>query len=836
MVCAMRASATVVVLLSASAAGAAPWRLETDFDATEPTKLSLDARGELTIATAGGTATAKVAESVTRATLQAARSAGTPTVVVDATTPTGEEAIVLQPGPKGWKEIARTKVGPVGADGEYSTEVMATASGVYRFESRPGYRRCDGKPALLFAEELVGRDFRPLLKAPFEIPVGAAVLPAHADATPVALPLVFQARTASYQVGATNAGSLSIPRELDDGKLGTYWTEDLPTSAGEGEFFTFERRIGKAKAAQLRVVPGDPSSAAHMKAVNRPKRLGVVWAGGAAHVDLPDAAIDPLGTAYIADLPAPADSCVTVIVETTYGPPNGKTAIAELEVFAEGERSGGGEAMLAAVVAAGSDGEHAAAQALARRGAAGAVAIDGELGKAADDGARSRLVHALIGVKDPAAGAPLARAVSQRWVKDKDLVDAIAALGALGQTQQLRELAAQDDLAVDARIAAVHALAASDGKLVIEVAGVGPRALRRAAIDALAAVPVAVLVPAAQAATAASAAGDLWRAVTRRGHHVAGEHAAALAALAAALPAATDYERRYRLIEGIATLGDGDALHALTELLHSLPADAKTAAYEQAAARAIADEPRPEALALVLELARDRDTGVRLAALGALASANAGAWHASDEATAIDRAIGAALASDGWPEVRRRAAQVMGGRCARPDPARALESAFARDPEHAVRGEALSALVDCKAAGVADLLVKTWNDGKQPLDLRQRAIDLAAALGDRALGDRLAKDFARWRGAALESSEALALAQNAAYAIGRLDAPGAAGVLETALGDGSFPEIVSASATGLGLLGKSCPASAKKKLADLAQSDDEQIRTAATRAAAICGK
>src|SRR5258707_796469 len=77
---------------------------------------------------------------------------------------------------------------------------------------------------------------------------------------------------------------------------------------------------------------------------------------------------------------------------------------------------------------------------------------------------------------------------------------------------------------------------------------------------------------------------------------------------------------RYRLIEAIATIGDAAALQTIQPLLHGLPADGATAAYDQAAARAIADEVRPEALPLVIEFARDRDAGVRLAALGALAS------------------------------------------------------------------------------------------------------------------------------------------------------------------------------------------------------------------------
>jgi len=816
------------ILLSASVAGAAPWKLETDFDGAGPvTRIELDAKGELVITTGGVPQTLHVANGVARATLQAAHTMGTPTIVVDA----DQEAIVLQSQPRGWAEVARSKVGGGGLDAEYTTEVSATASGVYRYEARPGYRRCDGKPALMFAEYLAGKDWKPLLKAPADLPASAPVLVAHTDPAAALPPMVFQARAASYQVGATNAGALAIPSELDDGKLATAWVEDLPASAGEGEFFTFERRLAKAKAAQLRVVP------AHEKNVNRPKRLGVVWAGGAAHVEVPDGAIDAPGTAYVVDLPAPIDGCVTVIVESTYGPQNGKTAIPELEVFAEGERNGGGETLLAAAVAAGSDGERAAAQELARRGAAGAAAIDAELSHTGDEAARRRLVHALIGVHDPAAAAPLAHAVKEKWLQGPDLVEAIAALGKLGQTAQVRELAAADDVGVEARIAAIQALATADPKLVIDVAGLGPRAMRRAAIDALATLPVATLLPAAQGAQSAMAAGDLWRIEYEMLDAVAADRAAALAAMTAALPSANDYERRYRLIEGIAALGDAAAITQVRTLLHSLPADGATAAYEQAAARSIADNPRPEALAFLLELARDKDAGVRLTALGALSTSNAGtAWHGAEDTSAIDRAIATMLASDGWPEVRRRAAQVLGGRCTRPDPAKALEASFARDPDILVRGDALSALVDCKAAGVAEVLARTWNDGKQPLPLRQRAVDLAANLEDHALADRLAKDFARWRGEALESGEALALAQNAAYALGRLATPAAVHALEVALDDGTFPELVGASATGLGLLGKACPASAKPKLESLARSEDEQVAGPARRAAALCGK
>jgi HEAT repeat protein len=93
-----------------------------------------------------------------------------------------------------------------------------------------------------------------------------------------------------------------------------------------------------------------------------------------------------------------------------------------------------------------------------------------------------------------------------------------------------------------------------------------------------------------------------------------------------------------------------------------------------------------------------------------------------------------------------------------------------------------------------------------------------------------------WRGAALESEDALALAQNAAYALGKLAPPGAADALLDALEDTAYPEIVAAAATGLGLMGPACPRTAIPKLRLLAHSDERQVQAAAARAAAVCGR
>ena len=811
------------LLLATTTAQAAPLAsLATDLGSgTE--KIEVDGAGTLRI----GSATVALGTPLARATLSAAVVGAVPTVVVE----TEKEAIVLEKTGGSWKERLREPIGGVGLDADYATEIRVTPFGLVRYQSRQGYHRCDGKPALLFAEGFDGAKFRRLSRIPTEVADAAPVIAAHVDTSPATVPLVYQARTASEEPGASDAGALGIPNELDDGKPGTAWREELAASDGAGQFFTFEPRSASAHAAQIRIVAG-PASA------NRLRRIAIVSGSGAWHVDLPDAAKDPAGTAYIADLPAPVGGCVTAIIESTYGDPKGATAIGELEVFAEGERTGGGETALAKVIAEGSDGARTAEQALARRGAAGVSAIEAELAHASDDATRGRLVHALIQLTDPSAGPVLAHATAQNWVDKADLLSAIAALGRLGQTQELHDIAAADHRANDARIAAVHALAASPAQLV-ELAGVGPREVRHATILELSALPVATLVPAAQAQTTAPASGDLWRAVTRRARAAPDERPVALAALTAALPSAGDYERRYRIVDGLATIGDADALRTISRLLDGLPPGAERAALAQVAALAIAINPRPEALPALTIFARDPDPGVRLAALSAFASATAGTagpWHAPEGADAIDHVIQTALLSDTWPEVRRRAAQVLGSRCQRRGPALALSDSVARDPDLNTRGDALAALVECKAPGAGDLLAKVWDDGKLPVELRQRAVDLAVTLGDPALAARLVKKLDAWRGAALDSEDALALAQNAAYAIGRLAPPGAAEALTAALDDTAYPEIVAAAATGLGLMGPACPASARPRLRQLSHSEERQVQTAAAHAAALCGR
>ncbi len=411
------------------------------------------------------------------------------------------------------------ELGPVGVDGEYSVALAGTAAGVLRYQTRWGIQRCDGKPVYLFAEQFDGKAFTRMKRVPVDVDPAAPVLSAKLDPDPAAAPIGFRAQWVSSQQGATDAGALGRPLELDDGDPATAWHLGSD-SDGDGQFATFVDH-GNRAAAQLRILPGDQRSQVTLHRAARPHQLALITKQGAWRIELPDAAHEAPGTAYTVDLPLGITGCVGVVVASTY-PGSEPLAIAELAVYVQGERGGNGDTLLARDVADDSDDAHNAAARLAHRGAAAVPAIEAELARKNDPGARHRLVAVLVAIHDRAAVPLLVHAAASGWIDGEAAVEVTHALGELGAVTELRDLVAHKDLAEELRIAAASALdgATSAGaNALVELAGLEPRALRHVIIDRLTAAPAASLIAAAKAAPTAAAAGDLWRAAVRAGAH-----------------------------------------------------------------------------------------------------------------------------------------------------------------------------------------------------------------------------------------------------------------------------------------------------------------------------
>ncbi|HEY4182466.1 MAG TPA: HEAT repeat domain-containing protein [Kofleriaceae bacterium] len=807
----------------ASAAPVATASEDVDGD-NKPEQISVDANGAVSI---GGKQVATLGTTVTTATVQAGRPHGTPTIVVSVD---GKQAFILT-GPA-WKIATKTDIGGVGLDADFSTAISLTSIGPVKYQTRPGLHRCDGKPPLLFGEGFNGSKWGRLSRLPTEVDERAPLLKAGVRQG-IVPPGLYRAAFASHEPGAADVGGLVAPAELVDGKLDTQWHEEL-SSSGEGQLFTFEPQVPGAKAKTLLIVPGNPTSAKALKESARPTRIAIVGQNAAYHVDIPDPTSSVLGTVYEVDLPTPIDGCATVIIEDTSAP-KGVTMIAELSVLAEGEKAGGAEPMLAHLVATDQSGRSGEQQ-LVRGGAAAVAAIASEL-QTADAKGRVRLIAVLAQINDPTAAQPLMGAINSGWIDGAPLIGVVHQLAALHQSAFLATLAGNPRIGTEARIEAIDGVEidAAGTTALIALAGQGNDPIRKALIERLSNVASDQLLAAAAQKTDAVESGDIWRAAVRRGRAVPAERATVLAAVLAALPTATDYDRRYRLIDGVAELGDAGALHVLSSTLAALPADNVGAALRQVAVDGLAKTPRPEAAELLATLASDSDPGVRLAAvrsLRAIENDAAGPWHVA-KPDGIDRVLTVALANDHWPEVRREAASVLGTRCQRQDPRDALVASVGKDKNKDVKNEALDSLVTCKAAGIAALLEKTWSSDDTDIDVRTHAVRLAGKLEDPALGVKLVGRFTQWRSDALESEAALALAQASATAIAQLDAPGAGKALIDALYDDTYPEIVRAAADALGTMGKKCPAAALPALQEVGASGSDAA-AAAARAAKLC--
>lgn len=764
---------------------------------------------------------------------------GRPYVVAVAQIGRAWEAVALRWDKGAMKELWRGPVGPAGDDGEYEVWIEARPSGLVRWQHRSDLDRCDGAPVELFREawdDATARwkPARPSVRFPDVTATVKAVPSASLGAG------WYRATAVTTAAGAGDAGQLVAPRVLEDGDPRTLWKEDRGGD-GTGELFTFRTTMKGGKAAALRVVPGPGAG-------NRVRALTVLGKGAAYKVELPDA---PPGDAVVATFPSPIEGCVTVAITAVDRKGAGNvTSLAELGVIADVELApGGAEALLAQQVAKGGLAGESAARALAGRGASAVQALTAALDQA-DATSRPRILAALGKLRHPAVIEPVARALAMGDLPEGDrkaTAEMLASLGPDGE-HALARVVADPKLAYPSmksdeasRLAAAEVLARTQPLRLLEVAGQGSRGFRAAIVELAAGAGLPALLawqrgehhaPDAEPPSA-DARADVWRAIARAAHGASAEpRAEAARAMLADLEATSAmkpgeaYELRYRLVAGLGATGGDAELRGLVAWLGRAGDHAHARALRRVAANALGVNASTEARQALAALAADRDAGTRLAAVRALAE------EGDDDAG--DREIATILAGDAWPELRRAAASALGVRCQRRGPRDALDAALERDADLAVRVDALTALVACKADGIAARLLRLADDGKREPDLRDRAIALYGQLGPPGATAALLERLDRWRGQAFSDESALRLAVRATTALGVLGDGKAASALLSAARDGAFPELQAAAATALGALGPACPRDAIPLLRSLAQSEQRSVSIAARGAMKSC--
>ncbi len=841
----MRAALVGVVLVSAGVAAADPLptaTVDVDGDGAAD-QVHIEAPGQLLIDRGGGAGQLVpfgASGALTDARLTIAGPGPLPFVVATAKVGGRWEAIALRfaRGGVALAEIWRGEVGPAGDDDEYERWIAAEPEGLIRYQTRADHRRCDGTPTALFRERWDDKTggFVAIAPAPIAVPKGAAVVAAKPAPSGGVIGGWYRVVSASTQAGARDASMLAVPRALGDDDPATAWRED-GADDGRGTVWNFRASVAGGKAAALRIVPvGDVRGAAGL---NRVARLAVISASGTVVVDVPDplAGKGAAAQAYTASLPTPLAGCVSIaLLEVHRGKGvsrgAGTTAIAELAILADVELTPEGAApLLAAQVVTGGLAGESAARALIVRGGAAVPALRVELERT-KGAARGRLLATLAQIRDPAVTALLATALAAGELTDTALVNATATLAALGPDGKAALLAAIANPVADeaSRIAAATALATIDRAALIALVGRGRPTFRAALARLIVPLGAPALVAAAQAGADELVRADLWRAVALA--VTPADRAATAAAMRAALDAAGDrYELRYRLIAGLAALGDDADVRGLGAVLARLADDPYGRALARVGAHGLAENSTPEAQVVLATLAAAADAGTRLDAIRGLALEPAAA------ATA-DRALIAALGADVWPAIRKSAATALGQRCGRPDPRAALIQAIGGDADIPVRVDAVTALARCAAPDLDARLLALADDPATPLPVRDRALAAFADLPRGAAVDvavvAVLARFTRWRGQAFSNDDALRMAIRAATALGSLGDSRAGDALVDAAGDTAFPELGAAAIRALGALGPACPHSAPPLLHSLKGSDERQIALAARAALSRC--
>jgi hypothetical protein len=751
--------------------------------------------------------------------LRAEMVAGKPTVMVLTTT----ESYVFQQTRRGWQLILNTPVGRQGLDGEYSIGLELRADGIYRFQTRADLRDCGGALARTYLERFNGQSFEPATShvdaSHFQV-LNAVVSNSN---RPTAT--IYRARTEVFNANASDASALVVPRELDDSDPSTFWSAG--TRVIDGLAFTYRSFVEGAEAVRITL------QTSRNKNARRPRSMILESREHAYRLVFDD---KPPGTTFTVNLPEKLTGCLTLTLETSFGPKSQSFEMAELEVNSECDLLGTCERVLAETVGKGTRTASSAASQLRLMGPRGADGIGAELAIVSEPSARLRLLRTAMHIEDPRAWKLVADAIASDELRGSDLLDALKFIGGHGHGDACEHVFARADVDDAVRAAAITALSASeadDRQRLERLLGIGTFTTRRAVMRKLSELPTEDLIDMARAKLDARAASDLWESAILSARTEA-QHAGLLQAMLVELPAAADYERRYRLISGIASLGSPTELAAVRDLIEREQDDAFRSAYKHAIAEAFAREPRAGEVAALVSLFQDADPGVRRAAISA---ALALIPTAPEEVSAqFDMIATQVLAKDRWPELRVSITTLLALRCHAGGVQDTLTASASTDPDPKVRVASLDSLAICRPQDLVRFLLRLADSSKTPLEVRVHAVSLLGSADNVSeAGSALLKRFERWHNAAIESEASLQLAVAAAYALGHLAPARARDVLMRALEDEAFPEVVAASADALALIGKPCPPLLAPRLAKLMTGDNQEVANAAARTRRVCG-
>ena len=719
-------------------------------------------------------------------------------------------------GGGGKEQIFVGPTGPVG-DGERSIKLRVGEDGIVQYQTTAGFARCDGDD-MLFPErwDFASARFRPVTDdAPAGMKLKAATsAPSGLGGPPLGL---FRFTAASTDAsGDRRADRLAAPRELEDGKNDSVWHAGFGAGA-RGAWATARAVASGAGAPRVRaveIVAGKeaPKSLALLLGPSSDQQFTVDVAPGVQWVTLP--ALEKT-------------TCVTVAVVEPGARDN---TLSEVRIYTDVDGPAGLET-LAGDVAEMKPNADGAAHLLAERGVQAARVIGTVLPTAHGLG-RRRLLQVLASIGSAESAPALGKALETAEPADRDLVvGALGKMGAAGAKEAIRVYGDESQTAearADAALvlgllpgerAGVEALVAGAGKGAPQVRGATMQALARVSDAAGGAVEKA-LSDGGDDARVGDLARALGLAATRYG---AKPEAAAALSAAWERAKAGPFALKLRLVRAMGDVSDTKLAGALAEAARD-PAPEVRAAAVASAARV------PGGAATVRAGAVDADPGVRKAALAA----------SGTRPDAVE--LGAhALAGDGWPMVRREAAEALALACHDHGEARApLERAVSgegkamtgADPSEEVRRASLAALGHCSGVPLSTYTAMLA-EKRQPIAVRELAAALVAKQGGAEAAHALAATIDDVLGDPAADERSVGLAVACTRGLERTHDTSRP-VLE-ALGEAANEPLSPAvRAAAMDTIGKLCPDGAAPALHKGSKDPDGSVQRAARAALERC--